>query len=226
MSGSLLAAIMAAAALDSINPALFIVQLYLLATPRPVSRTLSYIAGVVALNFGGGVLLLAGLRTIITSFFTALNSDILYTVAMLLGLALIGFGLWLKVRAPHTGQVRRPRSPRAYHAFLLGAVVMMNEITTALPYFVAVERIATAHLAPVTNISALVLYNLVFSLPLFGFLLVFLALRQRFSQRLEPMNASVQNWSLRLLIYGSIAFGALLMADAATYFTTGLALFG
>jgi cytochrome c biogenesis protein CcdA len=223
---TLVVAIIVIAALDSINPTLFIAQFYLLTTPRPVNRILSYIAGVVSVNFLGGVLLMAGLGTLIARVFAGLGSQLLYSLGLLLGIALIWFGLWLKTRAPSGGESKKPRSSRLIHAFLLGAAVMLNEITTALPYFVAIERIVAAELPRLQNIAALALYNLVFSLPLLGFLLAFLGLRERFMAQIERIGHAVHLWSLRIIKYGSIALGALLMVAAVTFFGTGTHLLG
>jgi cytochrome c biogenesis protein CcdA len=226
MTGTLLATIVGIAALDSINPVLFVALFYLLSTPRPASRVASYIGGVLAVNFAGGLLLLAGALRLISSLLTNLSNNVLYAFGLLLGLTLIGFGLWLKVQASEGDTLRRLRSLQLVHAFLLGAAVMLNEITTALPYFAATRSIVAAQLTPLGNIAAIALYNAVFGLPLFGFLLAFLALRQRFVERLNWMSGSVQLWSLRILKYGSIGFGALLMADAAAFLGTGAPLFG
>lgn len=226
MTFVLLAAIIGIAALDSINPTLFVALFYLLTTPRPIGRALSYIAGVLAVNFAGGLLLLAGLSALITQLLARLSGELLYTLGLLLGLALVGFGLWLKITAPQSGAVSKPRSPRLFHAFLLGAAVMLNEITTALPYFIAIERIVAAQLSQPEIFLALALYNLVFSLPLFGFLLAFLGLRQRITTQIERIGQAVHLWSLRILKYGSIGCGALLTLAAVMFFGTGTHLFG
>jgi cytochrome c biogenesis protein CcdA len=199
---------------------------YLLTTPQPVPRILSYIAGIVLVNFVGGVLLLAGAQTIIANFFAGLNGETLYGLGLLLGAGLLIFGLWFKVTAPTNTTARKPRSLKPIHTFILGGVVMINELTTALPYFVAIERIAQAQLSIFGNLLSLALYNVIFSLPLLGFLGAFLALQQRFTAQLERISQGVQLWSLRILKYGSIAFGAFLMLNATSYFGTGAGLFG
>ena len=102
---------------------------------------------------------------------------------------------------------------------------MLNEVTTALPYFFAVERISRAALPVWGDLLALGLYNLVFALPLFGFLGLFLAYRKRFSAQLERISGGVQLWTLRLVKYGSVAVGALLALNAGAYFVVGRGLF-
>lgn len=226
MTIALLIAIIGIGLLDSVNPSLFIAMFYLLTTSQPVPRILSYIAGVVLVNFVGGVLLLAGAQTVIANSISGPNSETLYGLGLLIGIGLLIFGLWFKITVPTHTNARKPRSLQPIHTFMLGGVVMINEFTTALPYFIAIERIAQAQLSIFGNLLSLALYNVIFSLPLLGFLGAFLALQQRFTAQLERISQGVQLWSLRILKYGSIAFGAFLMLNATSYFGTGAGLFG
>ncbi|MCU0511403.1 MAG: GAP family protein [Anaerolineae bacterium] len=208
LSVSLLLTIMAIGLVDSINPALFVAQFYLLTTPRPAGRILSYIAGVLLVNFVGGVLILAGARALVGDVIAGMSLTAFYGLHLAAGVALLLFGLWLRVDTPGAVAVHKPRSLHPWHTFVLGMVVMLNEITSALPYFVAIERITTAQMDTGSNLLALLVYNAVFSLPLFAFLGLMLALRERFADRLERINAWINHYLPRLLKYGSIALGA------------------
>jgi hypothetical protein len=106
-------------------------------------------------------------------------------------------------------------------SFVLGIIVMLNEITTALPYFVAIERIAQANLNTWGNLFSLIIYNLVFSLPLLGFLILYMTLRQRFVAQIGHVNRGIQVWIPRILKYGSLGFGSVLALDAVSYFVLG-----
>lgn len=226
MSATLLLSLAGIAALDSLNPSLFIAQFYLLTTARPVPRIISYIAGIVLVNFVGGVLILGGAGTLIGGWLSSLSATTWYGGVLVVGLGLLLFGLWLPAAPAEAQSVKQPRSLRPLHTFLLGMIVMLNEITTALPYFVAIERIASAQMSVVGNILSLLLYNLIFSLPLLIFLVLFVTLRQRFVAQLDRITDGVRRWTARLFRYGSIVVGALLMLDAACYFVTGSALLG
>jgi len=224
MSGALILTLTGIAALDSLNPALFVAQLYLLTTPQPTARVLTYIVGVLAVNLSGGVLLLGGARAIVGDALEALSGDTLRAITFAAGVAILAFGL--SMRATPAGEAKQPRSLRPIHGFALGAAVMLNEITTALPYFVAVERVAQAGLGLAGNAVALVIYNLVFAAPLLGFLLLFLALRARAAAPLARISAITQRWVPRAVKYGSIAFGAALALDALAYFASGTGILG
>jgi len=216
MTATLFLSLLGIAFLDSLNPSLFLAQFYLLTTPRPVPRILSYIAGVLLVNFGGGLLILAGVRTLVANLLSSWSGDTLRGLQLALGLAILAFGLWFRIDAAE-GEGRKPRSLQPIHTFALGMGVMLNELTTALPYFVAIERIAQAQLSAAGNLLALGAYNLVFGLPLLGFLLLVVTFRRRFASVLERVTRAVRLWMPRLVKWGSL-FGAVLALDAAVYF--------
>lgn len=225
MSAALLLAIGGIALLDSLNPSLFVAQFYLLTTLRPVPRILSYIGGVLAVNFIGGLVFLAGAQALIVNATAGLSPSWLYAGGLALGMALLVFGLWLPLKPTTNEPARQPRSLHPFHTFLLGAAVMVNELTTALPYFVAIERIASSGVAMGTAVALLVLYNLVFALPLFGFLGLFMSYGARFAAQTERISAAIARWAPRVFKYGSLALGAFFVIDAAAFFVRGDALF-
>jgi cytochrome c biogenesis protein CcdA len=226
MMSTLLLSLVVIALLDSLNPSLFIAQFFLLTTPQPVPRILSYIAGVLVVNFGGGLLILVGLRGMIADFFSSVSTSTYDGLQIVVGVAILLFGLWYRPDTATGGEIKKPRSWQPVHTFLFGMVVMLNEITTALPYFVAIERIAQAQLGSVGNVLALVLYNAIFSVPLFGFLGLFVAYHQHFLTRLDRISRAAQVWVPRLTKYLSILFGALLALNAISRFILGTELFG
>lgn len=226
MSGALLAGLIGLALVDSLNPSLFIAQLYLLTTPRPLPRVLSYIVGVVAANFLGGMLILGGLRSVVTTFVLSVEPWMLRGGELVLGAGLLLFGVLMRIRRAPSETARKPRSLQPIHTFLLGFVVMGNELTTALPYFVALERLAQAQLDPFGNVIGLLLYNGIFALPLVGFLALYLGARQRFVAQIGRINQAITAWMPHLITYSLLLIGAVLIADAAAFFVAGGPLFG
>ncbi len=221
MSAALFAAVVGIALLDSLNPSLFVAQFYLLTTPHPVPRILAYIAGVVVANLCGGLLVLAGLRRFLVGVLDTVPAGVVHGVLLAVGLAILAFGLWYGAgREPDTA-VRTPRSLTPISTFALGLAVMLNELTTALPYFVAIERIAQAGLGALGNVLALGVYNLVFAAPLLAFLGLFVLFRERFTGRLHAVNAWLRRWVPRVVKYGSVGFGGALAAYAAAALTLG-----
>lgn len=221
MSATLFISLIGIALVDSLNPSLFIAQFYLLTTPQPIPRLLSYIAGIVLVNFTGGALLLGGVQTVVTNLLSTISDDAFKSMQLVIGLAILGFGLWIKTTAPSSREVKKPRSLQPRHTFVLGMVVMLNEITTALPYFVAIERIVQAQLSAFSNLLALVVYNMVFSAPLLAFVALFIIYRQRFAMQLNRITQVIQKWTPRVIKYGSLVFGAVLAIDAVVSLMQG-----
>jgi cytochrome c biogenesis protein CcdA len=209
------------AVVDSLNPSLFVTQFFLLTTHRPTGRLLAYIAGIIVVNFLGGLLILAGVSTLIGNLLTSIDARILYAGQIVIGLLLIGFGLSFRIESEQNG-VKKPQSLRLWHAFVLGMVVMVNEITTALPYFVAIERIIAADLTATQSLLALTVYNMVFSLPLFAFLGLFIAYGSRFVVQIERINRFIQTWLPRVFKYGALLLGAGLVLNGALYLIASL----
>lgn len=218
----LLVSLTGIALLDSLNPSLFIAQFYLFTTPKPAPRIISYIAGVIAANYVGGVLLLTGLGTVIGNLVGQIPAVWGAGLQMALGLALLVFGVVYHAKAqPETETQRKPRSMGLAAAFGFGMVVMAQELTTALPYFVAIERIVDAGLTTLGSLLALGLYNLVFALPLFGFLGLFVRFRQRFTVQLERISEGIRLWTPRVMKGAALIFGVVLVISGVGYFVGG-----
>jgi cytochrome c biogenesis protein CcdA len=217
--------ILGIAVIDSLNPSLFLGQFLLLATKRPVPRTLAYIAGLLLVNFLGGVLILAGVRTLITQTASSIPTDSGFLLQGGLGLLLLWFGFTFKGSAQQDGQNREVKSLGLGYAFLFGMIVMVNELTTAFPYFIAIERISSADPGMLGSLLLLAMYNFVFALPLFAFLYAFMRLQNRFLAQVERINAWMRVWMPRIIKYSSIAFGGLLLLNAAAHFLLGKAIF-
>lgn len=215
MNAALWGSLIGIALVDSLNPSLFLAQFYLLTTPQPIPRLLSYIAGILLVNFGGGVILLAGVQTLVTQLFSSINADVLRGGQLLLGIGCLSFGLWFKA-APRKGeQAKQPQSLHPLHTFGFGMIIMLNELTTALPYFIAIERIAQAQGGVIRDLIALLVYNAVFSAPLLGFVAFFVIFRQRFQAQLQRISQAIQLWTPRVIKYGAIIFGGVLSLNAA-----------
>lgn len=224
MSTALLLSVAGLGLLDSINPSLFIAQFVLLATPKPTVRVIAYILGGVLAYFVGGVLILSGFNLILQQLLTRIEPSIGYALVLVLGVVLLVFGLRVKA-APQPDAAPVPLSLAPIHTFFLGIVLIGSEVTTALPYFAALERIAQAELGLLASVVVLGVYNFIFSLPMFGFLGAFLVLRHRVLPYLERIGATLMRWSARLVKWGSLLGGAALIAHGGWYFLTGRPLF-
>ncbi len=212
MSAGLILTLIGIGILDSLNPSLFFAQFYLFLTPRPMLRILSYIAGVLTVNAIGGWLILNNARTVIASLFASINPDVLTLLQIIIGVALLLFGV-LYQATPSAEKEKKPHSLHPLYTFGFGMLVMLNEITTALPYFIAIEEIGRAKLSFIGNLASLALYNVVFALPLLAFLGLFLLFQERFATGIAAIRVWLKTWIPRILRIATTVFGVFLILD-------------
>ncbi len=217
---SFLGNLVAIAAIDSLNPTATAMQVYLLTTPKPVVRSVAFIAGIFLLYWTVGVLATFGLTQSITSVFGALGWW-LYVIQFVLGITL----LWVSYTLNPFHSNRSKNQPRSLHpsslhpirSFLLGMSITLLEAPTALPYLAAIERLARAQLSLLHFAVILGIYNLVFVVPLIGLLCIYLTLQEKSAKVLRQVSQAIIKWSpkvLQILLFG---MGTLLVADCIAY---------
>jgi len=213
LDSRLFIAVLGLALLDSLNPMLFAGELYVLRGAYPERRAFAFIAGVFVVMVFGGVLLAAGLTQWVATYFSRLPDGVWLQAQVALGLGLVLFGLSYRTQA----EVRAVRKPPSglFGPFLFGALLMLNEVTTAVPYFAAIALMSEASLTPSEWLIGLLVYNLVFVVPLLMFVAVHRVYRDRFDVLSDRIDGWMRKWGPRVLRFGSIAFGMLLLGGAA-----------
>jgi cytochrome c biogenesis protein CcdA len=203
------------ALLDSLNPTLIAGELFILSARRPRPRAIAFIAGVITTNFLGGLLLAAGLQGFAVALLRDVNGSTWTAIEVVLGLVLVGFGILYSAKTDKRAQLRRRPSEGVAGPFVFGGLMMINELTTAAPYFAAIALMSRADFSQIETVAGLVVYNAVFAVPLIGFLVGYMAMRQRFAGFAISLSEWVERWARRILKYGSLIFGVVLLADAA-----------
>jgi len=213
LDSRLFIAVLGLALLDSLNPMLFAGELYVLRGAHPERRAFAFIAGVFIVMVVGGLLLAGGLTRWVATYFSRLPNEVWLHAQVALGLGLVLFGLFYRTHA----DVRAVRKPPSglFGPFLFGALLMLNEVTTAVPYFAAIAFMSEASLTPSEWFIGLLVYNLVFVVPLLMFVAVHRIYRDRFDVLSDRIDGWMRKWGPRVLRYGSIAFGMLLLGGAA-----------
>jgi cytochrome c biogenesis protein CcdA len=217
---TLLLSLVAIAALDSLNPTAIALQIYLLSTPRPIARSISFIFGVFLAYWTSGLLVILGLRqlmmTLIANTDFSLPEPYLYTIQFLIGFALLIAGYSFKT-STSADQKKRPKKLTMERTFLMGMAMTILEFPTALPYLVAIEQIAKAKLDLFTIMSLLGLYNLVFVLPLIMLVIIYIVFHQQSATLLRHINRSIAIWSPQILRALMLGLGTLLIIDCLAY---------
>lgn len=179
------------AVVDSINPSALAVVLWWLARPGATPRLLAYIAGIVVAYLSLGVALMVGAGAVVRSFGAWLDHPVVLSLQLVLGLGLLGYGVFAPKAKAAPDEQRQPRVSGLLGMWLLGMTITVVELTTALPYFAAVALMTSVGVPAAQWVPLLLLYNLIFIAPP----LVLVGLNAMFGRHLQDRFA---HWRLRL----------------------------
>lgn len=213
---SLLGSLVAIAAIDSLNPTATAMQVYLLTTPKPVVRSIAFIAGIFLSYWTVGLLATFGFTQLITSALGALGGWV-YVIQFGLGITLLWVSYTLNPSNSNQSAKNQPRSLHPTRSFLLGMSITLLEAPTALPYLAAIERLARANLSLPNLAVILGVYNLVFVVPLIGLLCLYITLQEKSAKLLRQVNQAIVQWSPKVLQILLFVMGTLLVADCIAY---------
>ncbi|MBG5568160.1 GAP family protein [Pseudomonas aeruginosa] len=207
MTIALLLAVSGLALADSLNPFTVAAQAYLLGTKKPMVRSLVFLVATFVTYLLGGFLLLQGWTALISSVLPRLPWWSLGVSETLLGLVLLGFAIWSLKRAKTGKPFEPPKdlSLTATVAFAVGSTVA--DLSSALPYFAAVNRIAAELQGFTMQAATLAWYNLLYVAPL----IVLVAARELLSaERSEKLFGRITggiNWAFAKLLPPVILIG-------------------
>lgn len=213
---SLLGYLVAIAAIDSLNPTATAIQVYLLTTPKPIVRSLTFITGIFLAYWTVGLLGTLGLARFIQWVLT-IQREWVDVIQFILGIALLYIGCTLN-SSPNSNQSlkNKPNSLQPIHTFVLGTSVTLLEAPTAFPYLAAIERIVHVKLSLPDLVRLLSIYNLIFVMPLFGLLVIYMAFQGKSAELLKRINQAITAWSPKILRVLLLVAGTFLLADGIT----------
>ncbi len=198
---SLAIAVVAIALPDSLNPSLIAADLLLVSEQNPRRRTIAFALSVWTVTFVFGLALALGLGDLILSLVPKPGATLKYELITAAGIALLTGGTVILVRREALtstepspdGIADKPRgSP-----ILLGAGIGGLELLTAFPYFAAIALIVGSNVSPAGRVFLLVLYCVVYTLPLIGIAAVCAVMGQRATDLLRPaLNVVVRHWPI------------------------------
>ena len=187
--GGLALAVVAIALPDSLNPSLIVADAYLTLGPGSALRTAAFTLGAFAVTLAGGLLLALGLGDLIVSLLPKLSHSVKYEVLAGLGFALAvgGAVIWWRRDSLAESEPRPPKESAGGSAVLMGSGLAGLELLTAFPYFAAIAMIAGSS-EPVSGKAALlVLYDVVYVLPLIAITVACMIWGEQAARRLRPI---------------------------------------
>lgn len=214
----LLASTVVTSAADSLNPIAITQQFVLQGLVKKPKHIWYFIVSIGLTNLGGGFLAYFGLVAFIGDFFTKLilsYGQILFTLEMFLGIAfLIGVcyliqntkieSLKKEIQSLQTegngvdkvseaGLKIKSVSPMSLTILGIGATI--SELTTALPYFAFLAILFNYQLSLLQVTCILVIYNIIYSMPLIILYLVYVKAQDKFDYLYTVIKTKITKWS-------------------------------
>lgn len=179
MSGPLLAAIAGLAALDSLNPATIVaVTLILLAAPRRPGLTAAVtVLGAAVTVFAVGATLFLG-ASAAAGAVDGIVQGIRYVAFGAAGVVLVITGI-RRFRTRTRTPIGLPSWFTPWTALPFGVLLTGADLPNAFPYFIAIERLLDAQVAPGEGLLVLAGYAVVYCLPCLVLLAVGVLARRR-----------------------------------------------
>ena len=192
----------------------------------PVAGSFSFISGGFIVYFIFGLFILLGLDTLIDKyaekFILYMKSEpdcVELVIQILIGFIMIYFAWQLSRKAPQSNKIKSYDSDiTPMQAFFLSASINIIGMWGALPYFAAMTQILKTDLETATMIWILIYYNLVFALPLIGFILLRMLMGDKASVILSKVTIFFSHWGKQIIVISLYLLGFLLITDGVGWF--------
>ena len=193
-------AVVAIALPDSLNPSLIVAAAYLALGAHPVRRSLVFTITAFIVTLAGGLAIALGLGDLILSLLPKLSHTAKWDVITVVGVLVMGGGavIWWR-RGLLAGEPadRRRKPDERSSAALIAAGIAGVELLTAFPYFAAIAMVLGSSVSGAGKVSLLVLYNLVYILPLVAIVVVRAVMGEKGAELLLPISTWIQtHWPM------------------------------
>lgn len=203
-------------AVDSLNPFAITQQFILQGMVKKPKHILYFIIPTGITNLIGGYLAYYGIITIIGGFLNTIVKQYgvaLYTVELILGIAFLIFaGMLLQNRKftflkkeiavlkgieekSDKNTAKKIKSVSPLSLISLGVIATLSELTTALPYFAFLAILFNYHLSFLNLSFILILYNLIYTLPLLLLFLLYIKAQDKFDRLYTIIKTQIAKWS-------------------------------
>lgn len=229
----LLPSIITLALMDSLNPSTIAAQVFLLlGVKRPVSRVVSFILGTFVMYTVFGFVVVFVIGQPIKGYIYDMGSTE-YIILLAIGIILIAVGTVLLYKryvvkdggSKTEGYMKKAMAPmlamlktlNPVHTFFFGMGTTAFDLPTSAFYFVAIASIIEAGTGPYEMVVLLLLYNLLYILPLVLILFIYLTAKSRSEPLMNRINMTIGKWSGRLTILFLFLIGIILVVLSASF---------
>jgi cytochrome c biogenesis protein CcdA len=216
----LVLAIILIAVPDSVNPSLILTELVLAGGPHPRRSTAIFTVAAMATTFAGGLALALGLGDVILSLLPKPSTVVRDSVTAGAGAVLITAGLLLWIRRERAAARVHSDRPPNRAAAVLGVAIAGVELLSALPYFAAIALIVGSDVSDVQKVILLLLYNVVYALPLIAIAAMTAVAESNAQRLLTPVTARLMRYWPSLVASLSVVVGIALVAYGGARLTS------
>jgi cytochrome c biogenesis protein CcdA len=211
--------IVAIALPDCLNPSLIGGQLFVATRPRPRRGVAAFTIAAWATTFLFGLALALGLGDLILALVPKPSTTVKYALITAAGVVMVVAAALLVVRRNSLIDSAPTQPQHGTHgsAVVLGAGLAGAELLTAFPYFAAIALIVGSGASNAGKLSLLVLYCVVYTLPLIVITVVFAVMGDRAERILQPVGEWLTaHWPL---VVGPVtgAFGVAVLIFGLTH---------
>jgi len=188
-------AVVAIAAPDSLNPSLIVAAVFLTLGAHPIRRSLLFTLTAFVVTLAGGLAIALGLGDLILSLLPKLSRTAKYDVITAVGVLVMcgGAVIWWRRDALAAEPSDAHRGPsQGGSAVLLGAGIAGVELLTAFPYFAAIAMVIGSSVSGGGKVFLLVLYNVIYVLPLIAIVVVRAIMGEKGAELLVPVSVWIE----------------------------------
>jgi hypothetical protein len=195
-----------------------------LAARKPVLTASAFIAGKFVPHFAFGLLLAIGLDTAFDQFKVRAQDawqepdTLIVLLQLVIGTVMVVFGYHFSRASQQRADQGSSTLLTPARGFTVAAGLTVVGLPTAVFYFAAIDLILRADLNVPGIVKAILFYNVVYLSPL---ILIVLS-RQLFGTRADPLFEAVAEFfkrrGKRLILFGMLGLGIVLMVDAISWF--------
>lgn len=212
----LIAVVVSVGLADSLNPSTIGPALYLATAEHAVRHVLLFTAGAFVVYLAGGWLLVFGPGDAILSLIPHPGAGLRHWLELAAGLLLIVAALVTWWRRKALAQRPLPAPKQGKSGLVLGASIMAVELPTAFPYFGVIAAIAGSSLDDGRQFVLLVIFNLVFVLPLLAIALAVAFRGRKATRMLRRARQGLERTWPKALAWILAALGAVVVLLGAT----------
>jgi hypothetical protein len=173
---------------DCINPSLIGGELFVAMGSHPRRRSVVFTLGALAVTFGFGLAFALGLGDLILSFVPKPGATVKYALITAAGTALVAGGTVIWIRRDALAGSTQAADQRSHGSpALIGAGLAGFELLTAFPYFAAIALIIGSGVSDAGKLFLLLLYCVVYTLPLIAIAVAFAVMGERAEAVLRPV---------------------------------------